>query len=272
MAEAEALSVEVFTGPETAFFVTSTLVFGHRQAVLVDAQLTRGAGRELAEWVAGKGRELTAVLVTHGHPDHYFGVEEVLRLFPTAPLYAAPEVVETITATAMAKVAQWRPIHGDDVTDRPLVPQPLPEPVLRVDGEELRVLSLGQADGPPGTVVHVPAARTVVAGDFAYYGTHVWTAETNAAMRRDWLANLERLRELGPERVIAGHRAPGRGDDAKRVLDFTATYLRDFDDRLAEHPDDADALVAAVNATYGQLTVPIMLQLGARANVRRRGR
>jgi hypothetical protein len=59
-------------------------------------------------------------------------------------------------------------------------------------------------------------------------------------------------------------------DDADQVLDYTAGYLRDFDDLLAEYPDDADALVAAVNASYGQLAEPVLLQLGARANVRRR--
>jgi glyoxylase-like metal-dependent hydrolase (beta-lactamase superfamily II) len=270
MAEAEALSVEVFTGPETAFFATSTLVFGARQAVLIDAQLTRGAGRELAEWVAGKGRELLAVLITHAHADHYFGAEEVLRLFPAAALWAAPEVVAAITATAMAEVARWRPVYGDDVTDRPLLPQPLPQPRLRVDGAELTVLSLGQGDIPGSTAVYIPAARTVVAGDFAYNGTHVWTAETTPEQRRAWLACIERLRGLGARRIVAGHRAPGRVDDAEQVLDFTAGYLRDFDDLLAEYPDDADALVAAVNASYGQLAEPVLLQLGARANVRRR--
>ncbi|MEY9965508.1 glyoxylase-like metal-dependent hydrolase (beta-lactamase superfamily II) [Streptacidiphilus sp. MAP12-16] len=268
---AAAVEVDVFTGPEAAFFATSALVYGPTEALLVDTQLTRSAGRELAEWVAGKARRLTAVLITHPHPDHYFGTEEILRLFPGTPVYAVPEVIDGIVETGLAKVAQWQPVFGDDVTSFPIVPGPLPGRRLRVDGAELDVLALGQGDCAASSVVNVTGADTVIAGDLVYNGTHLWTAETTPGQRADWLANLEVLRGLGATRVIAGHRAPGHDDEAQRVLDFTAGYLREFDARLAEHPHDAAALVQAVNETYAELTLPMMLELGAAENCRVRG-
>ncbi|MFG2821899.1 MBL fold metallo-hydrolase [Kitasatospora sp. NPDC048365] len=261
------LEVDVFTGPESTFFATSTLIMGEHTAVLVDAQLTRSAGRELAEWIAGKDRQLLAILVTHQHPDHYFGAEEVLRLFPAAQLLAAPSVVDGIMRTAAAKVEQWKPVYGDDIPDQPLVPGPLlPQPLV-LDRQFIRVLELGQGDCGGSTVAHLPSIRTVVAGDFVYNGTHVWTADTGPGERSEWAANLARIAELGVERVIAGHRAPGSDDDAMRVLTFTDGYLRDFDHALAEHPHDAEALAAAVNERYGGLTLPAILELGAAANV-----
>ncbi|MFD0570973.1 MBL fold metallo-hydrolase [Kitasatospora gansuensis] len=261
------LRIEVFTGPETSFFATSSLIMGERTAILVDAQLTRSAGRELAEWVAGKGRQLLAIVITHQHPDHYFGAEEVLRLFPKAQLLAAPLVVEGIMATLAAKVAQWKPVYGDDIPDHPLVPALLLPQPLMIDRQLIRVLSLGQGDSAGSTVVHVPGSRTVVAGDFVYNGTHVWTADTDPAEREQWSHNLARLADLGADRVIAGHRAPGADDDAMRVLTFTSEYLQDFDRALAAHPDDAEALVAMVNERYGGLTLPVVLELSAAANV-----
>nr|BEK67176.1 MBL fold metallo-hydrolase [Kitasatospora purpeofusca] len=260
------LEVAVFTGPESAFFATSTLILGERTAILVDAQLTRSAGRELAEWVAGKGRRLLAIVVTHHHPDHYFGAEEVLRLFPDARLLAAPPVVDGILRTAAAKVAQWKPVFGDDIPDHPLVPAPLLPQPLMIDRQAIPVLLLGQGDCDGSTVVHVPSIRTVIAGDFVYNGTHVWTADTTPERRTEWIRNLGRIAELGVERVIAGHRAPEQGDDAARVLAFTGEYLQDFDRLLAEHPDDAEALAAAVNERYGELTLPAVLELSAAAN------
>ncbi|MFC8451965.1 MBL fold metallo-hydrolase [Kitasatospora sp. NPDC057223] len=264
------LETAVFTGPESAFFATSTLILGEHTAILVDAQLTRSAGRELAEWVAGKGRRLLAIVITHEHPDHYFGAEEVLRLFPDAQLLAAPPVVEGILRTAAAKVAQWKPVYGDDIPDHPLVPaQLLPQPLM-VDRQLIPVLLLGQGDCAGSTVVHVPSIRTVIAGDFVYNGAHVWTADTTPEQRRDWVDNLGRIAGLGADRVIAGHRAPDQDDDALRVLAFTREYLREFDDRLREHPTDAEALVAAMNRRYAGLTLPDILERGAAANVARR--
>ena len=263
------LEIAVFTGPESAFFATSTLILGEHTAILVDAQLTRSAGRELAEWVAGKGRRLLAIVVTHEHPDHYFGAEEVLRLFPDAQLLAAPPVVEGILRTAAAKVAQWKPVYGDDIPDHPLVPaQLLPQPLM-VDRQLIPVLLLGQGDCAGSTVVHVPSIRTVIGGDFVYNGTHVWTADTTPGQRGQWADNLGRIAELGADRVIAGHRAPDQDDDALRVLAFTRDYLRDFDDRLREHPTDAEALVLAMNRRYAELTLPDILERGAAANVAR---
>ncbi|GAA2739578.1 MBL fold metallo-hydrolase [Kitasatospora cinereorecta] len=260
------LEVDVFTGPETAFFATSTLVMGEQAAILFDAQLTRSAGRELAEWIAGKNRQLLAVVVTHQHPDHYFGAEEVLRLFPGAQLLAAPEVVAGIARTAEAKVAQWKPVYGDDIPDQPLVPAPLLPQPLMLDRQLIRVLQLGQGDCADSTLAHVPSIRTVVGGDFVYNGTHVWTADTGPAERAAWAGNLARIADLGVDRVIAGHRAPGADDDAMRVLSFTDAYLRDFDRALRAHPHDPEALAAAVNERYGGLTLPAILELGAAAN------
>lgn len=262
------LEIDVFTGPETGFFATSALIMGETAAILVDAQLTRSAGRELAEWIAGKGRRLLAVVITHRHPDHYFGAEEVLRLFPEAQLLAAPAVVDGIARTGAAKVAEWKPVYGDDIPDQPLLPAPLLPQPLMIDQQVIRVLPLGQGDCEDSTVVHIPAVRTVIAGDFAANGTHLWTADTGPYQRIDWAHNLARIADLGVDRVIAGHRAPGADDDALRVLAFTGEYLQDFDRALAAHPHDAEALAAAMNERYGALTLPAFLDLGAAANTR----
>ncbi|MFF7637129.1 MBL fold metallo-hydrolase [Kitasatospora sp. NPDC008050] len=260
------LAIEVFTGPESAFFATSSLIIGARDAILVDAQLTRSAGRELAEWIAGKGRNLLAVVITHPHPDHYFGVEEVLRLFPQAHVLAAPPVVAAIAATAAAKVRQWRPVYGADIPENPVLPRPLRPQPLMIDRQLIRVLYLGQGDCDTSTVVHVPGSRTVIAGDLVYNGTHLWTADTTTEQRIAWIRNLGRIAELDVTRVIAGHRAPDQDDDAGRVLAFTGEYLQDYDRLLAAHPGDPEGLIAAVGERYGELTLPPVLAAAAAAH------
>jgi glyoxylase-like metal-dependent hydrolase (beta-lactamase superfamily II) len=260
------LEIAVFTAPESAYFTTSALVMGGREAILVNAQPTRSAGRALAEWIAAKGRHLAAVLITNPHPDHYFGAAEVLRLFPQARVLAAAPVVAEIAVNAERHRAERLPLFGDDVPEHPVAPLPLRPLPLMIDRQLIRVLPLGQAADAHSTVVQVPGSRTVIAGDFAFNGTHLRTADTTTGQRAEWLANLDRIAALGADRVLAGHRAPEQGDDADRVLDFTRGYLLDFDRLLAHHPGDPEALTAAMGERYGDLTLPALLAAGALAN------
>ena len=63
--------------------MASTLIYGNKDAVLVDAYLTTKQTSALADWVASKGKNLTTIYITHGHGDHWFGVGTLLNDFPT---------------------------------------------------------------------------------------------------------------------------------------------------------------------------------------------
>src|SRR5260370_18347479 len=71
-------------GEKQAFWspVSATLIPGERDAVLVDALLTVGQARDLAEWIAAPGKNLTAVYTTHGHRDPSFRLAPALPPFP----------------------------------------------------------------------------------------------------------------------------------------------------------------------------------------------
>ena len=73
-------------GVREAYFqaMASTLIYGMRDAVLVDAFMTVKQANALADWVAAKGRNLTTIYITHGHGDHWFGIGTLLERFPNA--------------------------------------------------------------------------------------------------------------------------------------------------------------------------------------------
>src|SRR5215471_20595672 len=74
--------------------VSATLIFGERDAVLVDALLTIDHAVSLVNRIAASGKNLTTIYATHGHGDHFFGVSTVLERFPNARFVARPEVIE----------------------------------------------------------------------------------------------------------------------------------------------------------------------------------
>jgi glyoxylase-like metal-dependent hydrolase (beta-lactamase superfamily II) len=53
--------------------ISSTLIYGKRDAVLVDAFITVEQGGALVDWIAASGKNLTTIYTTHGHGDHFFG-------------------------------------------------------------------------------------------------------------------------------------------------------------------------------------------------------
>jgi glyoxylase-like metal-dependent hydrolase (beta-lactamase superfamily II) len=54
--------------------ISSTLIYGKRDAVLVDAFITVEQAHALVDWVEASGKNLTTIFATHGHGDHFFGV------------------------------------------------------------------------------------------------------------------------------------------------------------------------------------------------------
>src|SRR5271156_6863963 len=58
--------------------IASTLIFGEREAVLVDPALTIDQGQDLAAWIADTRKNLQAIFITHGHGDHFLGASSIL--------------------------------------------------------------------------------------------------------------------------------------------------------------------------------------------------
>src|SRR5260370_5888011 len=73
--------------------ISSTLISGERDAVLVDAPITVAQARALAHWIAASGKNLTTIYATHGHGDHFFGTRTVLERFPGPRFVARPEAI-----------------------------------------------------------------------------------------------------------------------------------------------------------------------------------
>jgi glyoxylase-like metal-dependent hydrolase (beta-lactamase superfamily II) len=214
--------------------ISSTLISGERDAVLVDTPITVEQARALANWVAARGKNLTTIYATHGHGDHFFGATTVLERFPHARFVARPEVIQIMREQASPEslATFWNPRFPGQISSQLAIAEELTGNVINLEGQDLVSVPLGFTDTASTTCLHVPSIGLIVAGDAAYNGVHLHLSESpDQQKRQEWIAALDKMESLKPRAVIAGHKRVGNVDSPK-ILGETRRYIRDFE-RLA---------------------------------------
>src|SRR5471030_1896430 len=163
-ATAAPLTLEVFNPGEAAIFpVASVIVSGAKDAVLIDAQFSRGEALKLVEQIRAGGKHLTTVYVSHSDPDFYFGLDVIHAAFPDAKIVATPQTIAGIEKKKDAKVAFWGPILKDNAPKSIIVPQPLQGDTIKLEGQTLKIEGLKGAT-PERSYVWIPSIKAVVGG------------------------------------------------------------------------------------------------------------
>jgi glyoxylase-like metal-dependent hydrolase (beta-lactamase superfamily II) len=265
-AQGSRLHLDVYTADSNGFAVTSTLIYGKTEGILVDAQFRKSDAAKLADRIAATGTHLKAIILTHAHPDHYFGTAVLVQRFPGTPIYISAAGLEEFARTVGPKIAQWTPVYGAEIPTQVPTPAVLPAAKFTVDGEEIDVVNDLQGDAATrsNSYVWIPSLSTVIAGDIVYNQVHVWLAESNAETRRAWLASLQQLDVRHARTVVAGHKKSPALADSPAAIGFTSRYIADFDKaKAAAHT--ADELAAAMKQAYPDAGLLVALTFAAKA-------
>ncbi len=249
-------------GTKGIFPVSSVLVTGVHDAILIDAQFGGSQAAAVVDEIRKSGKKLTSIYISHGDPDYYFGLDKITKAFPDAKVFATPQTVAHIRESMDGKLAFWGPKLGDDAPSSLVVPQVLQGDILELEDRSLQVMGL-QGAQTDRSFVWIPSLRAVVGGIVLFNNIHVWMADTQTPQSHaDWLATLKMIDDLRPLQIVPGHYLPGPMRPLQAPA-FTAAYIKKFDDETARSKDAA-ALVSAMTSDFPKVGGPALLDLSAK--------
>lgn len=202
----------------------AVLIVDGGEVLVVDVGATPARGAELRTIAAGHGR-VVAVVVTHPHWDHAFG----LGAFGDVPSHAHPATIDDLRDTGALQRDALVAGCGPDVPDwlRAFVP-PLPthavpaRTTLRVGALDVVLDPVGHAHTVGDLALHVPARGVSVLGDLVEVGDGPQLHDASLA---GWVDALDRLSgDLQPI-VVPGHGAVTTPDGVRSQRDLLAAGL-----------------------------------------------
>lgn len=233
-------------GARTWAPLTTTLLLGREDAVLVDPPLTSAQAQSVIARLERSGRRLSAMLVTHGHGDHWFSAGMISKRLGGVPVLATAAGLTGTAAAASTKAAFWDRILPHQIPDPTDVAEIGPDGI-ELDGHVVRLADVGHSDTDGTAVVHVPDLGLVVAGDVLYDRVHPFLVESGDGGRDAWRAAIARVTELRPKQVVVGHSAgPSQRMDPDVLVADLLAYLDAVEDQLARRADPRSFFEAMV--------------------------
>ncbi|AUX87869.1 MBL fold metallo-hydrolase [Acinetobacter tandoii] len=257
-AYAQDLKIHTYLAKPEHFGVTSTLIEGDKEVMLVNAQFSKSEALRIAAEILDSGKTLKTIFVSYGDPDFYFGLDVFKQYFPNVKIIATPETVQHIQATQALKVQYWGPQMGVNAPSKIIVPEVYTPKTLTLEDEVIAIK--GQKEL---TYLWIPSAKAVVGGIPVSSGIHLWMADTPSSKdRAEVVKTLESIKALQPEVVIPAHMQAGAAEGLNAV-NFSIDYLKQYE-KAAKNSKNSAQLIQSMQQQYPDLAESGNLALGAK--------
>ena len=205
------------------------------------------AQKLIAEIRKVTNQKVVAVIVSHYHADHIYGLQEFKKI--GAKIYAQGEgrnylSSETAKQRLIASRIDFAPwvnantqlISADVWIDK--------QSKLNIGGVEFLISRVGPAHAPEDLMVYVPSEKVLFTGDLVFRGRIPFVGNADS---KGWLIALDEIAKLNPNVVIPGH--GGFSVKPKEDIAFTKNYLKYLRDSMAKAAINMDPFEEAYQQT-----------------------
>jgi len=206
------------------FISNAGFVVTPKGVVVIDALGSPVLAQKLIQEIRSVTKQkIVAVVLTHYHADHVYGLQEFKRLGATIYAqrdglnYLASETAKQRLIASRIDFAPWvnentRLVPADVWIDQ--------SKTITVGGVEFILNRVGPAHAHEDLIVYVPSEKVLFAGDLVFRGRIPFVGNADS---RGWVNALNEIQKLNPAIVVPGH-GPYSTNAVEDVV-FTRNYL-----------------------------------------------
>ena len=221
------------------FISNAGFVVTPKGVVVIDALGSPILAKKLiAEIARITPQKVVAVIVSHYHADHVYGLQEFKKI--GAKIYAQGEGRNYLSSeTAKQRLiasridfAPWVNANTQLVAADVWIDQ---KTKLNIGGIEFLVTRVGPAHAPEDLMVYVPSEKVLFAGDLVFRGRIPFVGNADS---KGWISALDEIEKLKPQVVIPGHGA--YSTKPSEDIAFTRNYLNYLRQSMSKAAIDLD--------------------------------
>ena len=202
--ERDGVRIHSYVSPGDSARVTSHIVEGPTRLVIYDAQFLVPYAKEVRAYADSLNKPIDRVIITHAHPDHFFGTAAA---FADIPIYALPKTKNVITKIGPKMLAGNKKKMGGLVPDTVVAPTHEIRPgTLTIDGVKYKFERFVDGEAGEHLVAKLPEQQVMIVQDLGYNDTHLFLGNNTFG---SWIKILENLQTAKSyDAILVGHGEP----------------------------------------------------------------
>ena len=249
------VTIHSYMAPENSGMVNTQIIETENGLVIIDAQFIRPFAKEAAGYIKSLNKPILRVIISHSHPDHWYGLE----FYQDVPIYALAETKQFIEENGDGMIARNKVTMGDMITDIKVVPgNVIEEGSEKIDGLKYKFKKVSDGEAGVQLLITLPKINTLIGQDLLYNDVHLFIGNGTFD---GWIDALKKLKKKKNafDTILVGHGKPADSDIFDKNIKYLETVKKTYNSVKS-----GEELKSQLIKEYPDYHAPFLLDLSNR--------